>query len=270
MIDQNAELVNQVVESLAKGGRYSQVDEALVRRLALVELSKRAGLKDVVKAVKNKLHQVGGAYQEGNLDYNSWLADLTAAKGLNPEQFRLSLSRIMEHHASTRERLPLLDGFYAACLAGLPPIHSVLDIACGLNPLSIPWMGLADGVRYLAVDIYQDMISFLNGALVLMLVDGQAATCDVITDCPAQPVDLALALKTIPCLEQIDKNAGEHLLSSIQAKVMLISFPLRSLGGRDVGMAANYEKRFLHIAAEKHWKIERFVFINELVFRVAQ
>jgi 16S rRNA (guanine(1405)-N(7))-methyltransferase len=270
MVDQNAELENQVVESLARGGRYNQVDETLVRRLARIELSKRAGLKDVVKAVKNKLHQVGGAYQEENPDYNSWLTDLAAAKGLDPEQFRLTLCRMMEHHASTRERLPLLDEFYATCLAGLPSIHSVLDIACGLNPLSIPWMGLADGAQYLAVDIYQDMISFLNGVLALMPVVGRAATCDVISACPAQPADLALALKTIPCLEQIDKNAGERLLSSIQAKVMLVSFPLRSLGGRNVGMAANYEKRFLLIAANKHWEIERFVFKNELVFRIVR
>ena len=268
MVDQSAELINQVVDSLAQSVRYGQIDQGLVRRLARVELSKRAGFKNVVKAVKNKLHQVGGAYQEEKMDYNSWLADLKATEGLSADEFRLSLSRIMEHHASTRERLPLLDKFYSTCLAGLPPIHSVLDIACGLNPLSIPWMGLADRAKYLAADIFQDMISFLNGALAFLPVDGRAVSCDVNAACPELPVDLALALKTIPCLEQIDKTAGEHLLSTLQAKVMLISFPLRSLGGRDVGMTTNYEKRFLTLALEKHWKIERFVFKNELVFRV--
>jgi 16S rRNA (guanine(1405)-N(7))-methyltransferase len=268
MVKQSAELVNQVVDSLSKSERYNQVDEALVRRLAWAELSKRTSLKDVVKAVKNKLHQLGGAYQEGKMDYNSWLADLIAAKGLKSEQFRLSLSRVMEHHASTRERLPRLAEFYSTCLAGLPPIHSVLDVACGLNPLSIPWMGLADGAQYLAVDIYQDMISFLNSALALLPVEGRAIACDVNATCPTLPVDLALALKTIPCLEQIDKTAGEHLLSSLQAQTILISFPLRSLGGRNVGMAANYEKHFLALASVNRWHIERFAFGNELVFRV--
>ena len=268
MVEQSDELVDQVVESIARSERYSQVNSALVRRLARAELSKRTSLKDVVKAVKNKLHQVGGAYQEGKMDYDSWLADLIAARCLNPEKFRISLSRVMEHHASTRERLPHLSGFYSTCLAGLPPIHSVLDVACGLNPLSIPWMGLADGVQYMAVDIYQDMVSFLNSVLALLPVEGRAVACDINSACPALPVDLALGLKTIPCLEQIDKTAGEHLLSSLQAQVMLISFPLRSLGGRNVGMAANYEKHFLDLASENRWQIERFAFENELVFRV--
>jgi hypothetical protein len=52
--------------------------------------------------------------------------------------------------------------------------------------------------------------------------------------------------------------------------VMLVSFPLRSLGGRNVGMAINYERRFLDIADRKKWKTERFIFQNEMVFRVFQ
>ena len=33
-----------------------------------------------------------------------------------------------------------LAGGSVTALAGLPPIHSVLDVACGLNPLAIAWM----------------------------------------------------------------------------------------------------------------------------------
>jgi 16S rRNA (guanine(1405)-N(7))-methyltransferase len=175
----------------------------------------------------------------------------------------------MGHHASTRERLPFLEEFYMTCLAGLPPVNSVLDVACGLNPLSIPWMGLANGAHYTAVDIYRDMMGFISDALALLPVNGSSLTGDVITACPTQPVDLALILKTIPCLEQIDKSAGERLLDTIQAEAMLVSFPMRSLGGRDVGMAENYEKRFLEIASGKRWRVKRYEFQNELVFRVA-
>jgi 16S rRNA (guanine(1405)-N(7))-methyltransferase len=262
--------MNEVVTGVLKSARYRQVDPGLVRSLAQDEVDRRRSLKEAVKAVKDTLHQAGGAYLETKMAYAAWLEELHAAYQEAEVSSRLALRKVMSHHASTRERLPILDDFYAACLGGLPPIRSVLDIACGLNPLAIPWMGLAPGASYHAVDIYQDMMAFLDAALAFMPVLHRVETRDVIAACPDQPVDLALVLKTIPCLEQIDKSAGERLLGAIQAQVMLVSFPLRSLGGREVGMAVNYEKHFLSIARNKPWKIERFSFSNELVFRVSR
>lgn len=262
------ELLDQIVIEVLSSRRYQQVDAGLVRSIALSEAAKRPGLKEAVKTVKNKLHQVAGAYLDEKMPYPVWLETLRAARDLDDDQFRTTLRVLMGHHASTRERLPFLDEFYGTCLAGLSPLNSVLDVACGLNPLAIPWMGLAEGAGYTAVDIYRDMMGFLSNALALMPVKGQAMTSDVIAACPNQPVELALVLKTIPCLEQLDKSAGERLLDSLQAEVMLVSFPLRSLGGKNVGMAVNYEKRFIDIASTKRWQIKRFEFQNELVYRV--
>jgi 16S rRNA (guanine(1405)-N(7))-methyltransferase len=264
------ESLDLVVQDVLSSKRYQQVEAGLVRSLALAELGKRRSYKEVVKSVKNKLHQVGGAYLDPTMPYAAWLEKLRFAYDLDEGQFRTTLRGLMGHHASTRERLPFLDEFYATCMAGLPAVNSVLDVACGLNPLAIPWMGLAEGARYTAVDIYRDMMSFLSEAMAFFGVVSQAMMADVITACPTQSFDLALVLKTIPCLDQLNKSAGKLLLDAIQANVMLVSFPLRSLGGMDVGMAINYEKRFLELASGKRWKIDRFEFSNELVFRLTQ
>src|SRR5207249_948451 len=137
---------------------------------------------------------------------------------------------IMDHHASTRERLPILDQFYATIFAELPPINSVLDLACGLNPLAIPWMPLMPNARYYAYDIYQPEIDFLNIALGMLGVEGHYESRDITQSPPEQHAALALILKTIPCLEQLDKQAGAHLLQTIDARYLLISFPIHSLG----------------------------------------
>jgi 16S rRNA (guanine(1405)-N(7))-methyltransferase len=265
---QNDDLLDQIVDDVIDSRHYRQLDAGLIRSIARNELLKRHSLKETVKAVKNKLHQVGGAYLDEKMPYAVWLKEIQLARQTGPAEFRNALLRTMEHHASTRERLDFLDGFYSTCLAGLPPIHSVLDLACGLNPLSVPWMDLADGASYLALDIYQDMMDFLSAVLGLMPLEAHTTTCNLVNACPTQPVELALVLKTIPCLDQLDISAGERLLDAIQAEVMLVSFPLRSLGGREVGMATNYGNRFLAIAANKHWKYDRFELNNELVFRV--
>jgi 16S rRNA (guanine(1405)-N(7))-methyltransferase len=257
--------IDELVAAVHKSSKYRQVCEDVVRGVGERELAKGRRLKEAIKATKKKLHQVGGAYLEGGVDYRAWLDGLRVAVG-NDEEFCWACAQTMRHHASTKERFSILDQFYATVLADLPPIHSVLDIACGLNPLAIPWMGLADGAKYYAYDIYEDMIAFLRAFMALTPVDGQAVACDVLRSRSWPKVDLALVLKSIPCLEQIDKAAGAKLLDAIDADYLLVSFPVHSLGGRDKGMPANYEARFHELAEGKDWTIERFAFATELAF----
>jgi 16S rRNA (guanine(1405)-N(7))-methyltransferase len=261
--------IDELVAAVCKSSKYRQVCEDVVRGVGERELAKGRRLKEAIKATKKKLHQVGGAYLEGGVDYGAWLDGLRVAFG-DDEEFRWACAQTMRHHASTKERFSILDEFYATVLADLPPIHSVLDIACGLNPLAIPWMGLADGAKYYAYDIYEDMIEFLQAFMTLTPVDGQAEACDVLGSCPQPRVDLALVLKSLPCLEQIDRAASARLLDTIDADHILVSFPVHSLGGREKGMPINYEARFRELVEGKSWTIERFAFATELAFLMSR
>jgi 16S rRNA (guanine(1405)-N(7))-methyltransferase len=256
------ELVSAVLESQ----KYHMVSVDLVRRIGLRELAARRNLKEAVKATRNKLHQVAGAYFDARPDYAAWSAQLAA--GARENRLRQTCLAIMERHASTRERLGILDSFYTTALAGLPPIRSVLDVACGLNPLAIPWMPLAPDCAYYACDIYADMMAFLNDFFQHAGVHGQAQVCDLVDAPPGQQVDLALVLKALPPLEQIDKRAGLNLPRALNATYLLVSFPARSLGGRDKGMVEHYASRFLALAAAEAWPVERFEFASELTFLV--
>ncbi len=240
----------ELVEAILGSPKYRGVNRGVVERIGAQELVRQRKLKEAVKATKNKLHQVGGAYLEHRPDLRRWLEALQeAARAGGADALRGACRSIMAHHASTRERLPILDRFYAETLSDLPPIRSVLDVACGLNPLAAPWMPLAEGAEYLACDIYENVLEFLDKALAVMGVRGSARPCDLSQSCPADRVDVALVLKTIPCLEQLDKSAGSRLLDGINADHILVSFPVRSLCGRTKGMAANYESRFRALAS---------------------
>jgi 16S rRNA (guanine(1405)-N(7))-methyltransferase len=187
-------------------------------------------------------------------------------------EYRSELRRIcweaMKHHSSTRERLPILDQFYTRVLAGLPPPQVVLDIACGLNPLAISWMPFAPGVEYYAYDMYDDLATFLNAFMGIAGVQGHAEACDVSACPPTRRADLALLLKTLPCVEQLDKLAGARLLEAIRANHLLVSFPVRSLGGRDKRMLQNYEAHFQELLLGKPWSVQRFEFSSELAFLI--
>jgi 16S rRNA (guanine(1405)-N(7))-methyltransferase len=259
--------LDRLVAEVLRSPKYSQICEEFVRRVGAGELGKRRSLKEAVKATKNKLHQVGGAYLDSPPNYVAWQERL-AASAPDQERWRETCRAIMAYHASTRERLPILDEFFATALADLAPVRSVLDVACGLDPLAIPWMPLAPDAAYYAYDIYRDMIGFIDGFMRLVGVNGQARARDMLQFIPPEPVEVAYLLKTIPCLEQVDKSAGLRLLETVHAGHVLVSFPVRSLGGFDKGMADNYEARLHELLAGKDWPVKRFEFATELAFLV--
>ena len=150
--------------------------------------------------------------------------------------------------------------------AGVPPIHSVLDLGCGLNPLALPWMGLPVDITYSCCDINADLVNFLNRYFALVGVQGQAEVRDLTGNPPGQPVDLVLALKLLPTLETLERGAGAALLRSVRAKHLLVSFAERSLGGRRSGLGRGHGEAFAALAREEGWTLEERSFPGETVF----
>jgi 16S rRNA (guanine(1405)-N(7))-methyltransferase len=260
-----------LVATIKTSRKYRHLADPLIRRIGRRELLNRRKFNDAVKATKNKLHQVGGAYLELDMLYPRWTEHLRAAYSSGERDSLLAVCRaIMAKHSSTRERLPDLDGFYKTLFPYLGSVKTVLDLACGLNPLAIPWMPLAPNSTYYACDIYKDMVDFLNSFFPMTDVAGHAVLADLGEGAPSVRADVALLLKTLPCLEQVDKNRSLALLESVDARHLLVSYPSRSLGGRGKGMADNYEREFRELVAHTRWKLQRFEFSRELVFLVSK
>jgi 16S rRNA (guanine(1405)-N(7))-methyltransferase len=257
-----------LVAAVRAGAKYRHLDLGLVEMVAAAELAKGRSFKESVKATRNKLHQVAGAYFSDRPDYAQWLKLIAQASDETAR--RAALRQIMAQHASTRERLPFLADFYATVLGDLPPIHTILDLACGLNPLAMAWMPLAADARYYTCDIYQDQIDFLNAVFAMQGQHGEAFVANLLEGIPDQQVDVALLLKTVPCLEQLDKGIGPRLLAQINAPVIIVSFPARSLGGRNKGMAQNYADHFAQMVAGQPWQVARLDFPTEMVFRLCK
>lgn len=259
--------LDRLVEAVRENPKYRVIDEGLVRRVGAQELAKGRGWKEAVKAARSKLHQVGGAYQEGGIRYAAWAEELQRLPSdLCHPDARDFCRRMMAQHASTKERLPLLDMFYQDTLAGEAPLRSIVDVACGLNPLALAWMPAAEDVEYIACDIYTDMVDFLNRFFAHFGVRGRAFVRDLTATVPDAPAQVALALKTIPCLEQLDKSIAPRLLDGLRAETLLVSFPARSLGGRSKGMPEFYEAHLQDLLQDKEWRVQKFEYSTELAF----
>lgn len=260
--------LNELLSAVLKSSKYRNMCEDLIRFIGRQELLKRRNLKIAIKSTKNKLHQVCGAYFVDKPSYGIWLEKLRNAGECGDEDvFRRTCAEIMGHHYSTRERLSILDHFHARIFSLLPPIRSIMDVACGFHPLSIPWMPISGEVRYFAYDVYKDMIGFLNDFMLIAEIQGSAEIRDIVQHPPEIDTDLAFILSTIPCLEQIQESAGLKILESLNADFLVVSFPVRSLGRRK-DMRKHYEARFRELTREKDWIIQRLEFSSELVFLV--
>jgi 16S rRNA (guanine(1405)-N(7))-methyltransferase len=257
-----------LVAAVQRSAKYRNVCEQVIWGIGARQLAKGQGLREAIKATKGKLHQVGAAYLAGRLPYRKWLKELEMASEAGMPQVRTVCREAMTHHASTRERLPILERFFAEALGPLEPVDSVLDVACGLNPLAIPWMPVGPEVRYYGCDMYSDMAEFLNAALPLLGVQGHIEACDVTQSLPAVEADVALILKSLPCIEQLAPSSSARLLHEITCDVLLVSYPAHSLGGRAKGMPRNYEQQFWDMVQGEGWAVQRLAFETELAFVV--
>lgn len=208
-----------------------EVSEDAVRRLWQEELPRRRNEKEADKAVRAAVHQMTGAF-------------------LTPEQLKRA-RRLMEEylsgreealtealclHASTRERLPACAQLYAALFEETGRPGSLLDLACGFNPL---WLG-AQGLCVTGCDVHRGAVDLINDWSRACGWQVTARCLDLLSENTFARADLALMMKLLPVLEQQKKGAGVALLASVPARFRAVTFPLRTLGGRSVGMEKHY------------------------------
>lgn len=269
MGDQALALLEHLVQEVVKSPKYHTLLPEFITSIGERELAIRPRFKEAVKATKRKLHQVTAAYAQKPDQYRHWLERFHTARAQGQEAFQAACREVMAVHTSSRERLPILERFYREVLSPLAPIRSVLDVACGLGPLGIPWMPLVPLAHYVACDVDMALVAFLRDFFPLANVEGQAFAADVLRPLPEKgPFDVAYLLKALPCLEQIAPGCGKRLLEELPARAILVSFPVASLGGRAKGMVAHYEAYLQSLVEGKPWRIQRFLFETELAFLI--
>jgi len=260
----------EIVERVRRSPRYRDVDAVLLIRLAAEEMPRARNVDDAVKRVKQRLHQAVGAYR-GAAAADRVLAPIRAAWSgdLADEAFRTACRTALARHASTAERLPHLDRFFAAIWEltdGPPP--SLLDLGCGLGPLSLSWMGLGADATYRACDADRRSLTIAEGFLSLVGQPARVEACDLVAGgAPSGRAEVALLLKLVPLLDRQDPAAAARCLGALDAPHAVISFPARSLGGQRRGMEATYRRRLDDLVAELGIReVQEASVPNELVF----
>ncbi len=255
---------SKAVQQILKAKKYTNLSPDTIQRI-LEWAEIRVKKKEIDKAARKKLHQIYGAY----FDQRSASAFERAIQGKpeSPEEIKAFCRELMDLHSSSQERLDDLSAFYEKIfeITGLP--QRMIDLACGLNPLSYPWIYDHGAIPYMGYDIDQKTTQLMNDLLVSFGFPAQVSFNDVFLNIPEhQESDVIMLLKALPCLEQQEKGVSLKLLTEIKCRFLVVSFPSKSLGGKSKGMEANYEAFLNSVVDDSSHAIHKITFEREIVY----
>lgn len=259
------DLLQSQVEVILHSKKYRQlgIPEETLRDIISEELQNYRNAKDAQKSVRHKLHTMMAPYL-GDPDYE---AETQRLQGINntEEEVNSFCTSILQAHASTRERIPILEPFYSGIFAHSGQPQVILDLACGLNPFAIPWMHLPPGARYYAYDIHQPRIQLINQFLAKIGLAPLAEVRDILLNPPEIEADVAFLFKEAHRLEQRRRGCNLPLWKMLKVKHLLVSLPGNSLSGQHD--LAERQRHLIHtIMGEQPWKVSEMIFGNEMVF----
>ncbi len=220
----------------------------LQKELLLRWNSRSSAYKMVVKKVREQLRRVYGLFRV------------------------IEQGKTLETHLSTKERWSFYSELYRQLFAitGKPKI--ILDLGCGLNPLSLPFMKLKE-VRYYAYDLSEEEIQIINSFFQKKhenhkKVVGKAILADI-TDIPKMKelpaADVAFLFKVTDVL---DRNKGhtvtEEVLKAVPAQYVVVSFSTKTMSGKL--MTAPRRKWMEWLCWRLGWKYAVLEFKNEIFY----
>ena len=259
--------IDAIVAQLGGLKKYREVGvhEDTIRDIVRAELAHHKKQGEAVKSARRNVleflaNDLGDPYSAAQAQA------LTRAFALGDRPaIRDICIRAMRAHLSTRERLPLLDDFYARIFAVTGRPRVLLDVACALNPLAFDWMDLPEGAVFHGYDIHRQRVDFLNHYFNLAGIAGGVHFQDVLVDPPTEAGDVALLLKEVARLEKRQRGVVLPLLDALPVRYIVASLPAQNRGGsRD--LSDNYRDLFYRIIGDRPWPVTEIPFENELVF----
>lgn len=183
--------------------------------------------EDMLKSVRKTLREVYGMFiLDSDLD--------EAMEDLEEDQSLANHMAMLSKHRSSKERLPFYEQIYEEILDATDGFDSVLDVACGLNAFSYPF--IPGEPAYHACDISPEICDRIDHYFSMRGVDGEAFVLDLLSFDPARlpDADVCFMFKTLDSLEHLARDYSQVLFDVIPCEYFVVSFARQSLGGQEI------------------------------------
>ncbi len=223
----------KTLDAILTSKNYREICPDTVKRIFAEKLPLYKSLKEADKSARAALHQITGAFMTAEEIH---LAGKMAAEFAAGDES--ALERVLHLHSSTRERKNSWRAMYAQvfdALGGAP--ETVIDLACGLNPIALGSLGVKKIFGY---DIQGGAVRTVNDWAQLCGWEIEGHCADLLCEIDFPKADLALMMKLLPLLDRQKAGSAKALLETCPTKHILVTYPTRTLGGRNVGMEEQY------------------------------
>ncbi len=172
-----------------------------------------SSIKKIIKETRAQLRQYSGRFK-------SSLKDQISLLQLN------KIDSLLNTHSSTKERID----FYPKLKEIIKElkIKSILDLGSGINPIALA----EKGVFYHASDINENDLKIVNGFFEKSGIAGKAFVQDLTKDFSYPSADLTLIFKVFDVIEKKGHKLAEKIISSLNSKNIIVSFPTKTLSGK--------------------------------------
>ena len=140
-----------IIEHTRKSRKYRELNlpEETLQDMLTAEAALGGSKAEVTQRFRKKLHNVIAPYLE-DIDYAQETERMKACFQVNPtpDQVKAWALSVMQKHASTRERLPHIEAFCQCLRDHIDTPDRILDLACALDPLLLPWLDFPNGCMY--------------------------------------------------------------------------------------------------------------------------
>ena len=122
------------------------------------------------------------------------------------------------------------------------------------------------GIPVTGVDISQSAVDAVNAFGSRLDLPVNAICSDILCSLPrpSRHYDLALMLKLVPLLERQQPGRSLEIIRDLDAGWIVVSFPTRTLGGKNVGMAQHYSHSTAQWLPPGRTVVKHFETENEL------
>lgn len=257
-----SDAARKTVDRLRAAPKYRQVHIDTITDIVEREAAFAMNAADLERRARLKLHKVIADYLlQGR--QSRLLRGLDDAVADGPEALREWCRGTLSRHFSTAERLPDLERLYPAILELTGPVDSIADLACALNPFTVPWLRQTSAATYTGYDLNQSYVDL--GTSFLAAIDSAATVQhrDVLVRPSDITADVALLLKTYHCMEDRRAGAALRLVTDLASPFVVVSFPIRTMSGRVSPFTRAHIERLTELAAEQSWELRRATLTEE-------
>jgi 16S rRNA (guanine(1405)-N(7))-methyltransferase len=272
-----------LVEDIILKRELSNLDPAFVLEKLKLELKKNRKAREklerseyqkfrrskehelLLKAVRQGLRQVYGVFiLDDYKKRHELLEELKDTPTIADHE------RILSLHKSSQERIDIYLVVYKKIFEHTGVPKKILDLGCGLNPVSYPFLGCRP--EYTACDLAEKDLQFIAEYFKIMKVKGKTKRIDLVTQQDeaaklSEGVDITFLFKALDSLEAVKWNASESLMKKLKSRFVVVSFASKSIGGRK---EIKKERRawFEKVLKRNGWEYSEFELPGEFFYVV--